>query len=103
MTRERIIHSMCGTWNHSYGLMEESEKQALFRSMAQIFDNDIFKELMTQDEVDRYEEELEKMQEQIDSLKSKLTIAIEFIQSVRNDTPKSVEWNELDKTLEAIK
>jgi len=39
----------------------------------------------------------------IKSIKSKLTIAREFIQSVRNDTPESVEWKELNKTLEAIK
>jgi len=54
-TREEIITAMCFTWSHDYGLviseddrmyslmsgMTENERQALWRSMAQIFDNDI--------------------------------------------------------------
>lgn len=54
-TREEIINSMCMTFRHDYGLriseddrmytlmsgMTEREAQALFNTMAQIFDNDI--------------------------------------------------------------
>lgn len=54
-TREQIIHNMCMTFRHDYGLtisdddrmytlnsgMTASEKEGLWRSMAQIFDNDI--------------------------------------------------------------
>ncbi len=56
-SREQIITSMCYTWRHDYGLakhsdpggytfpfesgMTENERQALWKSMAQIFDNDI--------------------------------------------------------------
>ena len=61
-TREDIIHSMCMTYRHDYGLekstgefgpypfpsgMTESEREALYRQMAQIFDNcitPVFKE-----------------------------------------------------------
>lgn len=50
-TREDIINSMCFTRRHDYGLdkregayafeagMTESEREALYRQMAQIFDN----------------------------------------------------------------
>ena len=55
MNREQIINSMCMTFRHDYGLviseddrmyslmsgMTENERKALWRSMAQIFDNDI--------------------------------------------------------------
>jgi hypothetical protein len=55
MTREQIIDNMCMTFRHDYGLviseddrmytlmsgMTECERQALWSSMAQIFDNDI--------------------------------------------------------------
>lgn len=55
-TREEIITSMCYTWRHDYGLdktvgtgfadiissgMTQQEREALWRQMAQIFDNDI--------------------------------------------------------------
>lgn len=52
-TREQIIHSMCMTWRHDYGLinnnktfpfeagMADKEREVLFKSMAQVFDNDI--------------------------------------------------------------
>lgn len=52
-SREDIIHSMCLTWRHDYGLevdrhehpysagMTESERAFLHSQMAQIFDNDI--------------------------------------------------------------
>lgn len=55
-TREQIITSMCYTWRHDYGLdnpagdgfasklsagMTQQEREALYRQMAQIFDNDI--------------------------------------------------------------
>jgi hypothetical protein len=55
-TREDIIHSMCFTRRHDYGLdrntgesgpypfpsgMTDQEREALYRQMAQIFDNDI--------------------------------------------------------------
>lgn len=50
-TREEIIHSMCLTYRHDYGLdrhpddppwvagMTKSEREGLFRTMAQIYDN----------------------------------------------------------------
>lgn len=55
MTREQIIHNMCMTFRHDYGLriseddkmytlmsgMTEAEARSLHRDMAQIFDNDI--------------------------------------------------------------
>lgn len=53
MTREEIITSMCYTYRHDYGLerketdpswvagMTQSERQNLWNTMAQIFDNDI--------------------------------------------------------------
>ena len=55
-TREEIITSMCYTMRHDYGLekdigngfiselssgMTQVEREALYRQMAQIFDNDI--------------------------------------------------------------
>jgi hypothetical protein len=51
-TREQIITSMCYTYRHDYGLTKPSgdrlgagmtteQQQALWRQMAQIFDNDI--------------------------------------------------------------
>jgi len=56
-TREQIITSMCYTYRHDYGLTKHSdpggynfplesgmtpeEQEALWRQMAQIFDNDI--------------------------------------------------------------
>ena len=52
MNREQIIHNMCMTFRHEYGLgsgednrmhafMPEQEAQILFNNMARIFDNDI--------------------------------------------------------------
>lgn len=56
-TREQIITSMCMTYRHDYGLIKESDpggydfplsagmtelqRKALWKDMAQIFDNDI--------------------------------------------------------------
>lgn len=54
-TREEIITDMCFTWRHDYGLeiseddrmytltsgMTKREREALYNTMAQIFDNDI--------------------------------------------------------------
>ena len=41
MNREQIIHSMCMTYRHDYGLLSAEERAALHRTMSQIFDNDI--------------------------------------------------------------
>lgn len=55
MNREQIIHNMCMTFRHDYGIeiseddsmytltsgMTKAEREALFNTMAQIFDNDI--------------------------------------------------------------
>lgn len=55
MTREEIITRMCYTYRHDYGLeiseddrmytlmsgMTKSEREALYNTMAQVFDNDI--------------------------------------------------------------
>jgi hypothetical protein len=53
-TREEVITSMCFTWRHDYGLKKESleidaissgmtdrEREALWKAMSQIFDNNI--------------------------------------------------------------
>lgn len=52
-TREQIIHSLCITTRHDYGLlrdeedlpflagMTKTEQQALYRKMAQLYDNNI--------------------------------------------------------------
>jgi hypothetical protein len=54
-TREQIINNMCLTYRHDYGLtiseddrmytltsgMTKREREALYTTMAQIFDNDI--------------------------------------------------------------
>ena len=52
-SREDIITSMCYTWRHDYGLVKEcsaspldagmtqSQRELLWRQMAQLFDNDI--------------------------------------------------------------
>jgi hypothetical protein len=59
-TREGIITNMCYTWDHSFGLTRDPnsndaidsilgytdmERKALWRQMAQIFDNDIYPNL----------------------------------------------------------
>ena len=55
VTREQIINSMCFTYRHDYGLtiseddkmytlnsgVTETERKAIWTTMAQIFDNDI--------------------------------------------------------------
>jgi len=56
MTREQIINNMCHTFRHDYGItiteydkiempflpgMTEQERESLYNTMAQIFDNDI--------------------------------------------------------------
>jgi hypothetical protein len=57
-TREQIITSMCMTYRHDYGLdkhpddadfvagMTGSQRKALWNQMAQIFDNDIWPNMM---------------------------------------------------------
>ena len=71
MNREQIIHSMCMTYRHDYGLvkhedpggydfpgitagMTEKERKALWNTMAQIFDNDIAPHMMFKP--DQYED-----------------------------------------------
>jgi uncharacterized protein YcaQ len=39
--RERLIAAMCGTWDHSYGIMPAAHAKALHHRMSQIYDNDI--------------------------------------------------------------
>jgi len=67
MNREAIINNMCLTYRHDFGLriseddkiyslssgMTETEANALWRNMAQIFDNDIAPLLQT---ASRYED-----------------------------------------------
>jgi hypothetical protein len=67
MNREQIIHNMCLTFRHDYGLliseddrmytlnsgMTAREREALFNDMAQIFDNDIAPLI---EKANRYEE-----------------------------------------------
>ena len=40
-TREDIITSMCYTMRHDYGLLDEQNRNAIYRQAAQLFDNDI--------------------------------------------------------------
>lgn len=70
--RNKIINNMCMTFRHDYGLMEEDERQALFNKMEQIFKNDIEYHLMTQADVEQYEEQIGEMEEEIGELKHKL-------------------------------
>jgi hypothetical protein len=41
MNREQIIHSMCMTYRHDYGLLSSEERASINRTMSQIFDNDV--------------------------------------------------------------
>lgn len=41
MQREKIITAMCMTFNHSYGIMEETQRRCLWNKMAQVFDHEI--------------------------------------------------------------
>lgn len=56
VSKSKIVHDMCLTWRHDYGLtrmehdgpgglitagMTDAERQLLYRHMAQIFDNDV--------------------------------------------------------------
>jgi len=41
MNREQIIHSMCMTYRHDYGLLSATERSSIHKTMSQIFDNDI--------------------------------------------------------------
>ena len=57
--REKIIHDMCLTWRHDYGLVKQEDEPKigcgmfqvdrvnLFNSMAQVYDNNIAPELAT--------------------------------------------------------
>ena len=40
-TRENIITSMCYTMRHDYGLLDEQNRNAMYRQAAQLFDNDV--------------------------------------------------------------
>ena len=63
-TREEIITSMCYTYRHDYGLdkhpddavfvagMTGSQRTALWKQMAQIFDNNIWPHMTFRDEDD---------------------------------------------------
>ena len=63
-TREEIITSMCMTYRHDYGLdkhpddaafvagMTGSQRAALWKQMAQIFDNNIWPHMTFRDEDD---------------------------------------------------
>jgi len=63
-TREEIITSMCMTYRHDYGLdkhpddasfvagMTGSQRTALWKQMAQIFDNNIWPHMTFRDEDD---------------------------------------------------
>jgi hypothetical protein len=69
MNREQIIHDMCMTYRHDYGLekdpdgpswvagMTQEERQGLFNTMSQIYDNniqpmmEIYQRLVNGDEV----------------------------------------------------
>jgi hypothetical protein len=87
-TREQIIHSMCGTWRHDYGLIDEQSKTLLFRSMAQIFDNDIASECMMQSDCDNYEEELEGLRDKIIELELIIKSKDSIIESMAQKNTK---------------
>ena len=61
MTREQIINNMCFTWSHNYGLLDAKDKRLLFGRMAQLFDNNIASELVTQCSVNDHEELTDKL------------------------------------------
>jgi len=91
-TREQIIHSMCMTWQHDYGLLTEHERNVMFKRMAQIFDHEIASELMMQSDCDNYEEEAEEMRDKIDSLEQRNT---ELEQRVKElEEPKTCDGYE---------
>ena len=37
--KENIIHDMCITYRHDYGLLPEEEKSTIIRKMRQLYDN----------------------------------------------------------------
>ena len=41
MNYEKIIKSMCYTYRHDYGLLDDTTKQYIYDTMKQIFQNDI--------------------------------------------------------------
>ena len=63
-TRDEIITDMCYTYRHDYGLkrsdddppwvagMTDSERDGLWRTMAQIFDNDIAPYMEIKNDID---------------------------------------------------
>jgi hypothetical protein len=40
-TRNEVITSMCYTYRHDYGLLDDDKQKSLWNTMSQIFDNDI--------------------------------------------------------------
>ncbi len=82
-TKEQIIHSMCMTYRHDYGLtkpegdpsnigyalqagMTPSEQLSLYRDMKQLFDNDIAPILS------EYEDEINALRKQYRDLKNRM-------------------------------
>ena len=65
-TREQIIHDMCLTWRHDYGLdrqehdgpisagLTNQERETLWRQMAQLFDNCIAPVMQPKRQWERY-------------------------------------------------
>jgi hypothetical protein len=55
MNRDQIIHSMCVTYRHDYGLLSPEERAGIHRTMGQIFDNDIAPNMLFKpDPLDQY-------------------------------------------------
>lgn len=67
VTREQIIHNMCLTFRHDYGMiisedeamyslsagMTQRQREGLYRQMAQIFDNDIAPHMEFKNEIQK--------------------------------------------------
>jgi len=62
--RTRIVNNMCMTWRHDYGLLSDKDQKSLFKEMAQIFDNDIYREL------DKKDIEIHELKSHIDNIQS---------------------------------
>jgi len=87
-----IINAMCMTFRHDYGLMEEKEKASLFRSMKQIFENDIERECMMQSDLDDYDERVDELEEELSKEKdlhaltrNRFKEAEEYIEKLKKD------------------
>ena len=64
--RDEIVLNMCKTFDHSFGLMSKEEQDCLFKRMGQVFDNDIAGNLMTNGDMEDYEERIAELEEKLE-------------------------------------